>query len=257
MSEPAVSPPPPGFRLRRNLPAGAAVAVALIGLLVVILLGRPGNIQPAPEPLAADQTLSFPIAQDVGDFDPALISSGADVDILRNVFSGLYRFDPKLREVPDLAVGQPVVSADGLTYTFHLRQDARFSNGDPITADDFIYSWDRSAAKQGDYAGLFGVIAGYSDFVSGKVAQMSGLRTLDDYTLEVTLVKRAAYFQTETGLWPFWLVDKKGIASARDAVWFNKAETQVSSGQFRLTARTPGPWMDFATVARMCCGKTR
>ena len=207
-------------------------------------------------PLAADQTLSFPIAQDLADLDPALISNPADVDLLRNLFSGLYRFDAKLREVPDLAVGQPVLSADGLIYTFHLRQDARFSNGDPITASDFVYSWHRAAAKQGDYAGLFGVIAGYSDFVSGKVAQMSGLRTLDDYTLEVTLVKRAAYFQTETGLWPFWLVDKKVIASAGDAVWFNKAETLVGSGPFRLTARTPGQSMDFAPVAGWYGGKT-
>src|SRR5712691_683332 len=162
-----------------------------------------GNPAPTPEPLAADQTLSFPIAQDVADSDPALISSPTDVDILRNVFSGLYRFDGKLREVPDLAVGPPVVSADGLTYTFRLRPDGRFWNGDPITADDFIYSWNRAAVKQGDYAGLFGVIAGYNDVASGKAAQMSGLTKIYDYTLNVTLVKRAGYFLSEVGLWPF------------------------------------------------------
>ncbi len=204
----------------------------------------------------ADQTLSFPIAQDVADFDPALISSGADVDILRNVFSGLYRFDPKLREVPDLALGQPVVSADGLTYTFHLRQDGRFWNGDPITADDFIYSWDRAAAKQGDYAGLFGVIAGYADVASGKTAHMSGLSKLDDYTLTVTLAKRAGYFLTEASLWPFWVVDRKVISSAGDAAWFMKPDTLVGSGPFRLTARTPGQSMDFAPVAGWYGGKT-
>src|SRR5256885_15511007 len=116
---------------------------------------------PSPEPLAADQTLSFPIAQDVADYDPALISTAADVDILRNVFSGLYRFDDQLREVPDIAVGQPTVSTDGLTYTFRIRTDAKFSNGDPITAGDFVYSWNRAAARHGDYAGQFSIIAGY------------------------------------------------------------------------------------------------
>ena len=255
MSEPPVSPPP-RFRVRRYLPASAGLAFGLIALLVVLIVGGPSSATPAPEPLAADQTLSFPIAQDAADFDPALISTPADVDILRNVFSGLYRFDQQLREVPDLAVGQPTVSADGLTYTFALRHDGRFSNGDPITADDFIYSWNRAAAKQGDFSGLFGVISGYPDVASGKTGQLSGVSKLDDYTLTVTLVKRAGYFTTEVGLWPFWLVDQKVITSAGENAWFNKPDTLVGSGPFRMTARTPGQSMDFEPVTGWYGGKT-
>ncbi|HKC18073.1 MAG TPA: peptide ABC transporter substrate-binding protein, partial [Candidatus Dormibacteraeota bacterium] len=211
---------------------------------------------PTPEPLASNQTLSFPIGQDVADFDPALISSPADVDILRNVFSGLYRFDAQLREVPDIAVGQPAVSPDGLTYTFKLRPDAHFSNGDAITAGDFIYSWNRAAAKQGDFAGLFSEIAGYADVASGKTAQMSGLTMIDDYTLQVVLIKPAGYFLTLTGLWPFWLVDQKVIASAGENSWFTKPDTLIGSGPFRMTARTPGVSMDFAPVGSWYGGKT-
>jgi ABC-type transport system substrate-binding protein len=143
--------------------------------LIVELLGSPSTSAPPPEKLAADQTLSFPISQDVTDLDPALISAPADVDILRNVFSGLYRFDAQLREVPDLASGLPSVSVDGLTYTFRLRHGGQFSNGDPITADDFIYSWNRAAAKQGDFAGLFNVVAGYDAVAAGRSNQISGL----------------------------------------------------------------------------------
>jgi len=206
--------------------------------------------------LAADQTLSFPIAQDVSDFDPAQISSAADVDILRNVFSGLYRFDQKLREVPDLATGQPIVSADGLTYTFHIRPDGRFSNGDPITAADFVYSWNRAVARQGDYAGLFSLIAGYEDVASGRSAQMSGLAKTDDSTLTVTLSKRAGYFFTLVGLWPFWVVDQKVISSAGEDAWSTKPDTLVGSGPFRVTSRTPGQTMDFEPVAGWYGGKT-
>ena len=238
------------------MPASAGVAVGLIALLLVVILGKPNTSRPAAEPLAADQTLSFPIAQDVADFDPALIASAADVDILRNVFSGLYRFDNQLHEVADLAVGQPAISADGLTYTFHMRHDGRFSNGDPITADDFIYSWNRVAAKQGDYAGLFGAIAGYSDVASGKTGQMSGLSKLDDYSLSVTLTKRAGYFLTETGLWPFWVVDQKVISAAGESAWFTKPDTLVGSGPFHMTARAPGQSMDFEPVAGWFGGKT-
>src|SRR5437899_11451770 len=154
------SRPKPG-----GLPARLAAPVSLppmrapawlIAVVIAVVSCNPNpSPTPSPEPLAADQTLSFPIAQDVADFDPALISSAADVDILRNVFSGLFRFDAQLHEVPDLATGQPTVSTDGLAYAFHIRPNGRFSNGDPITAADFIYSWNRAAAKQGDYAGLF------------------------------------------------------------------------------------------------------
>jgi oligopeptide transport system substrate-binding protein len=228
----------------------------LIALLIVLLVGRPTSSAPPVQQLAKDQTLSFPIAQDIADFDPALISSAADVDILRNVFSGLYGFDSQLREVPDLAVGQPVISADGLTYTFHLRHDGRFSNGDPITADDFVYSWNRAAAKQGDYAGLFEVIAGYQDVAAGKTGKLSGLTKVDDYTLSVTLTKRAGYFITEVGLWPYWVVDQKVIASAGDTGWFIKPETLVGSGPFRMSGRVPGQSMDFAPVAAWYGGKT-
>ena len=214
------------------------------------------NPGPSPQPLAADQTLSFPIAQDVSDLDPAMISSPADVDILRNVFSGLYRFDDRLQELPDIAAGRPTISADGLTYTFRLRADARFSNGDPITAADFIYSWNRAAAMQGDFAALFDIIAGYQAVASGQATTMSGLVKVDDTTFSATLTKPAGYFMTEVGLWPFWVVDQKVIATAGDVAWWMGAETLIGSGPFRMTARTPGQSMDFEPVPNWYGGKT-
>ncbi|HEY8839701.1 MAG TPA: hypothetical protein VIO80_03470, partial [Candidatus Dormibacteraeota bacterium] len=85
--------------------AAALVVLVLTTLLVAVVVLAPFGGGAAPEVLARDQTLSFPIAQDVADFDPAQISTPSDVDVLRNVFSGLYKFDSKLQEVPDLAIG--------------------------------------------------------------------------------------------------------------------------------------------------------
>ena len=218
-------------------------------VLATIACNPTSNPSPSPEPLADDQTLSFPIAQDVADFDPAMISTAADVDILRNVFSGLYKFDARLRELPDLAVGQPTVSADGLTYTFHIRPDAHFSNGDTVAADDFVYSWNRAASRQGDYAGLFDVIAGFPAVANGSSAQMSGLAAVDATTLTVKLGKRAGYFPALVGLWPFWIVDRKVIASAGEDAWSTKPETLIGSGPFRMSARSPGQSMDFVPVS--------
>ena len=231
-------------------------SAALVAAMAMVSCTPNSTPQATPEALAADQTLSFPIAQDVSDLDPALISSPGDVDIMRNVFSGLYRFDQQLREVPDIAAGQPAVSSDGLKYTFHLRQDARFSNGDPITAADFVYSWNRAAAKQGDYAALFNVISGYDAVAAGTATQMSGLAPLDAYTLQVTLGKQAGYFITEVGLWPFWVVDQKVLSAAGQDAWVTKPETLIGSGPFRMTARAPGQSMDFEPVTGWYGGKT-
>jgi oligopeptide transport system substrate-binding protein len=221
-----------------------------------VVVGGPKSSQSLPEKLATDQTLSFPIAQDVSDLDPALISTPADVDILRNVFSGLYKFDAQLREVPDLAVGQPEIAADGLTYTFHVRHGALFSNGDPITAADFLYSWNRAAGRQGDFAGLFNVVAGYDAVAGGRAAQLSGLARVDDFTFTATLARKAGYFLTELGLWPFWLVDQKVISAAGEDAWFTKPETLIGSGPFRMTARVPGQSMDFQPVPGWYGGST-
>ena len=233
----------------------AKVAVVALTLLAAACSPSP-TPGPSPEPLAPDQTLSFAITQDVGDLDPALISSPADVDILRNVFSGLYRFDDRLHEQPDIATAAPQVSADGLTYTFHLRANARFSNGDPITADDFVYSWSRTAALQGDYAGMLAPIAGYADVVAGRASQLSGLTRIDDTTFTATLTRPVPQFATELGLWPFWLVDRGVIANAGEGLWTMSPATVVGSGPFRMTARTPGVSMDFAPVAGWYGGKT-
>ena len=238
----------------------ALVAALVVLVLVVVTVGVvmvfPFGGGAGPEPLAQDQTLSFPMAQDVADFDPAQISSPADVDILRNVFSGLYKFDSKLAEVPDLATGPPTVSADSRTYTFQIRKDAKFSNGDPITADDFIYSWTRAVAKQGDYATLFQPIVGYQAVADHKSAKLTGLAKLTDYSFKTTLVRATGAWYTIVGLWPFWLVDKKVIDVAGDNAWFTTPDTLIGSGPFRLTSRSPGQSLDFDPVSKWYGGST-
>jgi ABC-type oligopeptide transport system substrate-binding subunit len=242
-------------RLRIALAAALVVLVVATILLAVAVLA-PGGKGPAPEVLAKDQTLSFPIAQDVADLDPAQMSSPADVDVLGNVFSGLYRFNQKLQEVPDLAIGPPTISANGLTYTFQLRHDAKFSNGDPITADDLLFSWNRAAAKQGDYAGLFQPIAGYQAVADGRTTKLSGLVKVDAYTFTTTLTTPAGYWYTVVGLWPFWVVDRNVIAAAGDNIWFTKPETLIGSGPFRMTARSAGQSLDFEPVPAWFGGPT-
>src|SRR5438093_8070630 len=102
-------------------------------LAVVVAAGCGGGSSTGGN-LAKDQTLRFPIFGDVGTLDPALANTQTAINIDRNIFNGLYTFDVNGKLVPDLARDMPTVSADNLTYTAHLRQGVKFSNGDLVTA---------------------------------------------------------------------------------------------------------------------------
>jgi oligopeptide transport system substrate-binding protein len=185
------------------------------------------------------------------------MSAAVDIDLFQNVFSGLYKFNDKLEQVPDIATALPEVSSDGLTYTFKMRKDAKFSNGDGIKADDFIYSWNRAARIQGDYASVFAPVKGYDDVAAGKAKTMPGLKKIDDYSFSATLTAPAGYWTTEVALWTAWVVSEKAItAGGGDDKWFTNPATFIGSGQFKMTARTPKQSLDFEPVANWYGGST-
>src|SRR5713101_2944680 len=137
-----------------------AMCVVATGAMV---LAACGNNPTTSTNLAADQTLKFPILDDFGTLDPAIADAETDQEIQQNMFNGMTKFDNNLNVVPDIASKMPDVSADLLTYTFHLRNDVTFSNGDKVTSKDVLYSWNRAAALQGPYASNLGAITGFSD----------------------------------------------------------------------------------------------
>src|SRR6266516_4833612 len=181
---------------------------ALAALVFVACSNGSGGVA-APTSLATDQTLRFPIQGDVTTLDPAMIQSDPEAQLAHNIFDGLLRFDGNLNVVPDIAESMPTITADGLTYTFKLRQDVTFSNGDKITSKDVLYSWNRAAAQQGPYSTNFSAVAGF-DKLSTKPppvatiedllakndpsVTMSGLTAPDDTTVVVKLAQPAGWF---------------------------------------------------------------
>ena len=239
-------------------PVYRSIAAAMGTLFVVAACGG-GTGNTGGENLASDQTLSFPMVDDVGNLDPAQMSAAVDIDIFRNTYSGLYKFDNNLNEVPDIADGQPQVSSDGLTYTFKMKQNVKFSNGDPVKSDDFIFSWNRAAAMQGDYASVFAPVAGYDDVAAGKATQMTGLKKIDDYSFSATLSSPAAYWFTEVALWTAWVVDQKVVLAAgkaTDSDWASKPETAIGTGPFKMSARTPKQSIEFVNTPNWWGGST-
>jgi oligopeptide transport system substrate-binding protein len=217
-----------------------------------------------PKALASDQTLRLAIPSDISSIeplDPPQIGDPLTWGIGSNIFGGLYRYDDNLRIRPDIATGSPDVSQDGRTYTFRLRQNATFSNGDPVTSADFVYSWNRAAPAQ-NYSGFsFGPIDGYAAIVAAAAATqpappLAGLSAPDAHTLVVHLTAPSGGWLPALALPSAWVVDRKAIASGGEKAWWKTPETLVGTGPFQLTARTPNASLLFTAVQHWWGGST-
>ena len=131
-----------------------------------------------------------------GSLDPALATGTHESWVLENVFEGLMTFDEKGELVNGMAKDYKI-SDDGLTYTFTIRDDAKWSNGDPVTAEDFEFTWKRALDPEtaSDYATILYYIKGGEAFNIGEGSiDDVGVKALDEKTLEVTLEYPTAYF---------------------------------------------------------------
>lgn len=158
--------------------------------------------------------------------DPAAMSWMQDIRLALTVYEGLYTYDPETTEPIPGSAHAPEISEDRRTYTFRIREEARWSNGDPLTADDFVYAWRRAfePGTAADYSFFFQLIEGVPEYTDwrnkeierlGKIddraqrlaernahleeadrrfAEEVRIRALDDKTLEVRLVRPVAYF---------------------------------------------------------------
>jgi oligopeptide transport system substrate-binding protein len=145
--------------------------------------------------------------------DPAKWLYGAE-GVVEDLYSGLVRLGANLQPVPDLAEDW-AISPDGTVYTFHLRRDVTFHDGKRFTAEDVRYSWDRAVSPDlGSHtaATYLNDIVGVSDVLAGRADTISGVRVLDEYTVEVTLDAPKAYFLYKLSAPAAWIVDRDTIS---------------------------------------------
>jgi oligopeptide transport system substrate-binding protein len=168
------------------------------------------------------------------------------------------KFDKDLKEVPDIATAPPTVSSDALTYTFTLRKDVKFSNGDPVTAQDFIYSWTRTAAANDSYSSVFDAVQGYDALTASPPTgtALTGLSAPDPNTLVVKLTKPEGFFLTELGQWAAVVIDQKVVKSLGEDTWWTTPAGLVGTGPYKMTQRTPKASMDFTAVSGWWGGST-
>lgn len=197
--------------------------------------------------LAADQILNVTAQGEPPTLDPNKAQDSNSITILRGLVRGLVYFDKDLKIVPGLATSWDI-SPDAKTLTFHLR-DAKYSNGDPIVAGDFVYSFKRlidprtaapysyvTAEIDGapDLLAMAGADPAPSDATIQAALDKLGVSAPDDKTVVIKLNTAASYFLTALTLWVFVPIEEKWITSPNAT----EAGNFVSSGPFVLDSWT-------------------
>ncbi len=181
------------------------------------------------------------------DLDPQTVTGRPESNIIRTLMEGLVVPDPRTLEPRPGQAESWEVSADGRVYTFHLRADARWSNGDPVTAADFVGSWRRmlTASLGSEYAYQLYLVEGAEAYHKGQLKDFAqtGFKALDARTLEVTLVHPTSYFLDllhHYSWYPVHLptVEKFGGLDRKGSAW-TRAENYVGNGPFVLKEWIP------------------
>jgi oligopeptide transport system substrate-binding protein len=220
-------------------PSRCAALVAAILVAVVIGCGKRETIV---EQGNRDGVLHISIGSEPTDLDPHIVSNLADAKVIQSLFEPLVTFEP-VTLVPKPALAESwEISSDGLTYTFRLRADAKWSNGEPIVAQDVVDSWHRILAPTmaANYASFLYLVRGAQAFNEGRTKDFStvGVTARDAHSLVVTLTHPAAYFLQVLLNTPWRPVNVRSIAKYGDpyqrGTSWTRPDRLVSSGAFVL-----------------------
>ena len=190
--------------------------------------------------------LAVQIGPDPETVDPALNTAIDASNVILHAFETLLTFDENNDIVPGQAESFDV-SDDGLTYTFHLRDGLKWSDGSDFTAEDFVYSWKRLADPMtaAPYAAdMLSMVKGYDEAAAGDIDAL-GVSAPDAKTLVVELSSPCVYFDkiiTHASMAPV----KKDVVDANGDQWALAPETYISNGPLKMIEWVPGSHMTFA-----------
>ncbi|WP_281646691.1 peptide ABC transporter substrate-binding protein [Parendozoicomonas sp. Alg238-R29] len=215
---------------------------------------------PAGTELAAEQVFRRGIGSEPASLDPQKVEGTPGGFVVRDLFEGLVTQDGDGNTIPGTAESWSV-SDDGLVYTFDLRKNANWSNGDPVTADDFVFAFQRAvdpatASKYGWYMQIPGIVNADA-IIDGKLEPSElGVKAVDDKTFEVTLKAPVPFFPKLLAHYTTFPTPKKVIEEFGDQ--WTRAENIVSNGAYTMdkwvvnerivSKRNPFYWNNEKTV---------
>ena len=208
----------------------ADVQKVVVALVAIIVLLVPAGCSGSNGSVSSGGTLVI-CGSEPGTLDPANCADATAGSYIVEIFSGLVTLDSNLSVVPDIAQSWNI-SSNGTVYTFHLRNGVRFQDGREVNASDFKYSIERAAdpATGSQVAEAYlGDIVGFTDKLSGKADNVSGVRVVDERTLEITIDAPKAYFLSKLTHPVAFVVDRYNVESGAD--WWRKPN---GTGPFKL-----------------------
>ncbi len=223
------------------------ILAMLLALVMVFSLAACGA-DPDDEPNNSDdpvggetaaRVLNVHITAALESVDPHLTSAGDDFEVIANLVEGLFRCDASGASIPGMAETYDI-SEDGMTWTFHLR-DANWSNGAPVTADDFVFAWQRGLSLPAEYASLFETagIKNASAIYNGEMdASELGVYAEDEKTLVVEFDVPCAFFDTLMFFPVFYPMNRAFVEECGD-LYASTEEYYISNGPFVLSEYTP------------------
>jgi oligopeptide transport system substrate-binding protein len=236
-----------------------AVALASAGLFLVAACGGGGGTTSANLASPDKQILRANDGTEPNSYDPTQQTYTYEAAVGRNVFEALLKPNAELTDVTPAAASKYDVSSDGLTYTFHLRTNSKWSDGKPVTASDWVYGYQHllNPALAAGYVDPFfdGTIAGAQNYGSIDVSSASaidafvsglGLSAPDANTFVIKLQHPAAYFKWVVTLWVAAPIRKDVVESAaggsfpssdttKPLAWANDAKTIIGNGPYKIS----------------------
>ena len=182
------------------------------------------------------------LSTNVMSLDTDLATDGDSFEVIADCIDGLMQMDADGAAVPAIAESFDL-SDDGMTYTFHLR-DAKWSNGDAVTAGDFVFAWQRICKNAGEYSYMMsdiGNIKGAAAIIAGEADPATlGVTAADDKTLVVELDVPVSFFPSLMYFPTFYPINESFYNSLEDGTYGTSPETFLSNGAFVLSSYTPG-----------------
>lgn len=188
--------------------------------------------------IASSRTLRLTASADIPSMDIIAATDLVSFTAMNNVFEGLYTLDLDGKVVPASAEEMPEVSKDGLTYTFTIRGDAKWSNGEPITSEDYVYTWRKMVdpAMAAGYSYMYdGLILNASEILAGKMdpAELA-VEAVNDKMLKVTLAQATPYFLDLLSL-PFFFPQNQAYMEQQGTAYGSSSDTLIYNGPFILS----------------------
>ena len=212
------------------------LATLVLALAMILSLAVPAMA-------AEGSDLNVMVETPVESLDPQIATDGTSFEVIAGYTDGLTQMDAEGGAIPAIAESWDI-SDDGTVYTFHLRDDAVWSNGDPVTAADFVFGWQRAVdpANASEYSYMLsdiGQVVNAAEIIAGeKDVSELGVKAVDDKTLEVTLNVPVSYFLSLMYFPTYYPVNQAFYESVGDT-FGTSPETVLSNGAFILDSYEP------------------